>query len=126
MSPNRLAVNAHTEVRRPHPAPGRVAALSVAVLAILSLASACADASPASGASPAPGIVAAPCPAHPPHQPASQTRPGSSSRLVPGRPVVLTVCGYGAAGGATHSRVLHGDIKRLVAQLNLPDSALTR
>jgi hypothetical protein len=32
--------------------------------------------------------------------------------------MVLTVCGYGAAGGATRSRVLHGDITGLVAQLN--------
>src|SRR6266516_1518700 len=109
--PNRVAVQAQAEGRRPCRAPGRVAALSVAVLAILSLACACARASSAPGASPAPPIAALPCPAHPPRQPASPVRPGGSSRLVPAHPVVLT------AGGKTQSRVLRG-VEPLVAQLN--------
>ncbi len=118
MSPNRMAVQAHAEGRRPCRAPGRVAALSVAVLAILSLACACARASSAPAASPAPPIAALPCPAHPPGQPASPARPGSSSHLVPGHPVVLTVCGYGVARGNKQFRVLRSGVEPLVAQLN--------
>ncbi len=117
MSPNRIAVQVHAEGMRPCRVPGGVAALSVAVLAILSLACACARASSAPGASPAPPIAALPCPAHPPRQPASPVRPGGSSRLVPAHPVVLTVCGYGVAGGKKQSRVLRG-VEPLVAQLN--------
>jgi hypothetical protein len=118
VSQNRMAVKARAEGRRSYQGPGRVSALPAVALAILLLACACAQASSASGASPAPEIAASSCPAHPPRQPASRARPGSSGRLVPGHPVILTVCGYGVAGGKTRSRVLRSGVEPLVAQLN--------
>lgn len=88
-----------------------LAGLSV-VLAIMPLASACGSIRHAAG------MPAAPCPARLPGQPPLHARPGSSSRLVPGRPVVVTVCGYTSAGRLMGSRVSRDGADRLMTELN--------